>query len=413
MCGRFALPLIAVLTLVAGRATDVAADGQARALARWKERVLNTERLQEITDGEKITWFVTPYLRGMVLMAEATGDRECLDTFCREFERLQSLASTDIDGLFGWPTEQGSYGKHGPRCVIMDDAIISWPALRLVKIVRADPELRKVYGERAERYLKFIEEKLFPKWQPFWIEFPGKTVTLRRADGSWKRIEVTLPGPAGVYVFPEPGGKQGRSLPINQFLAAGHTYLELHDVTGRKDYLDRARELAVTARHVYLEPEGDRFRPWCYWQPVYEGDFESETQAKGWVGPHPKRFSYHAGEVSYIAALHRRKLVFTDDDMKRIVRLHLDVMWNGSVEHPVFGYEYGPRRRHYPARLWRSLAYFDDAIAKMADLEEPRRLRHSWQMIVGLPEYLLRQKEAHGDGKRHKDHTGGSIRRLV
>ena len=117
-------------------------------LAAWKTHVLRPERITQHTDGEDICWLATPYLRGMVKMGEATGDVESLDGFCRGFEHLMSIASSDIDNLYGWPTRKGSYGKHGPRCIIMNDAYIAYPVAEFVRVVRAvaarvEPVLRR------------------------------------------------------------------------------------------------------------------------------------------------------------------------------------------------------------------------------------------------------------------------------
>lgn len=365
-------------------------------IAAWKAHVLGNQRLVECTDGEDICWLVTPYLRGMVLMGEARGDRESLDAFCRSFERLQAIASEDMDGLFGWPTRKGSYGREGPRCIIMDDAYIGEPVAHFARVVRADAVLRAAYGERADKYLRFIEERIFPKWKDAWLDLGEKTTTLCWAEGGWRRAEVVFPEPAGVYRFFLAGRKLGTSLPLNQFLAVARTFLAYYDVTGKADYLDKARRMAVTAKYVYLAPAGDRLEPWCYWQPVWAGDFRSETEPARWVGPHPERASYHASEVATIAAMHQRGLVFTDADIHRLVRLHLDFMWNKSFDRPEFGYYYERRRMRYPAQLWDALAYFDPTIARLAAPQWTRevieRNAGRWAGITAVPEYLLRQR---------------------
>lgn len=397
-----------VLLSAGEAATQEMSDAQI--VAAWKAHVLRPENVARHTDGEDICWLATPYLRGMVAMAEALdGDRECLDAFCKGFEHLMSIASRDIDGLYGWPTKQGTYGQHGLRCIIMDDAMIAEPVAHFAQAVRRDARLKEAYGERAERYLKSVEEEVFPKWQESWLEFGGETTTLRTADGGFQQEEVRFPGPAGVYRYYLPGRKPGTSLPLNQFLIVARAYLAFYDATGKADYLEKARRLAATARHVYLEhnaartsDQTERFDPWCYWQPVWEGDFKGETEAARWVGPHPERASYHAGEVSILTELRRRGIVFTDEDIRRIVRLHLEVMWNKDLDNPRFSYYYERRKMTYPATLWGSLASFDETIAQMTAPSETREaiasIAGKWNGIGGVPEYFLKQKRSKDRG---------------
>ena len=168
-------------------------------IAPWKAHVLNPEVITKHTDGEDLCWFGMPYMRGMVAMAEALGgDRECLDAFCAAFDYLMSIASRDIDGLFGWPTTHGNYGKQGPRCIVMDDAYILAPVAHFGKVVKDHPDLEADYGERAARYLAFIEGEILPKWSESWLDLPERTTTLRWTDGAFRRVAVTFPEPAGV-----------------------------------------------------------------------------------------------------------------------------------------------------------------------------------------------------------------------
>ena len=391
-----AFVVLSVLLFAATVAGDSEAERDRVILAAWKTHVLDPKRVTKHTDGEDICWLVTPYLRGMVAMGEARGDVESLDAYCKAFEHLMSVTGTDLDGLFGWPTTKGSYGRHGPRCIIMNDAHIAFTVAEFARVVRADPDLKARYGARADAYLKFIEEKIFRKWKDAWLELGRETTTLRRRGNRLVREKVDFPGPAGVYRFYEPGKRPGRSLPLNQFLSVAKAFLALHDVTGKPDYLEKARKMALTAKHVYLVKESDRYRPWCYWQPVWQGDFKGPTEPVGWTGPHPKRSSYHAVEVDDFTRFHKRKIVFTDNDMKRLVRLHLDVMWNKDPDRPAFGYDFGPRKQRYPAQLWTSLAYVDETIEKMTNAgrtpEILEKFAGRWRGIAAVPAYFARRK---------------------
>ena len=173
-------------------------------------------------------------------------------------------------------------------------------------------------------------------------------------------------------------------------------YLEFYDVTGSQDYLDKAVMMARAAKQIYLVPSGDRWEPWAYWQPVYPGDYRESGDPVHWVGPHPNRPSYATAEVSMMAQFHKRGLVFTDEDMQRFVRLHLDVMWNKDARSPKLEYRMPGRASPYPFSLWSALAYVDPTIAGMA-VGEGLRARldamNDWNLIRGVPGYVLQRRD--------------------
>lgn len=399
------ITLIAMLLLAGLARAEEQGSGleqrEAAMLAAWKQMVLKDDNITKHTDGEDLAWMGSPFLRALVDMGQLRGDSACFDAFCKAFEHLMSIASEDIDGLYGWPTIKGSYGKAGKRCIVMDDGLLCEPAARFANVVNKDPELKKAYGERAGKYLAFVEGKILPKWKESWLVLKDKAVTMVYADNQWKRGEVPLPEPCGVYRFYQPGKKPGMSLPLNQFWHVAKLYLELHEATGNPEYLDKTVKMARTGKHVYLEPVGDRVQPWCYWRPVYEGDFKEDGQPVHWVGAHPERSSYASYEAGMMAEFHRRKLAFTDEDLRRVVKLNLEVQWNKNEGTPSFDYKYERRSGYtkpYPSALWSSLAYFDPTIAKLAapsrTLEAVEKVAGKWAGIAAVPEYFKRKQAA-------------------
>ncbi len=361
----------------------------------WKRSVLDLQNVAQFTDGEDITWRGSPYLRGMVTMVAATGDTDSADMFCKVWEHLQAAASKDIDGLLGWPTEKGSYGRNGRRCIPMDDAIITQSVARFASAVRANPALKVRYGERAESYVAWVEQNIWPKWEDSWLDLSGSIDSIRRVKNSYQPVKIELEKPCGLYRYYNPGKQPGMSLPLNQFLHVAVCYLDFYDATGKEWYLDKAKKMALAAKQIYLVPEGDRWSHWNYWQPVWEGDFKRRNDPVHWVGPHPYRTSYASGEVSMMSQFHKRGLVFTDEDMQRFVRRQLDVLWNGDREEPKFEFTMEGREDPYPASLWGSLAYVDPTIKQLSSKNAGRdglAELSAWQRISAVPSYYLSLK---------------------
>lgn len=393
------VPLVAFAAAAEEPGTSVV-KREAAMIEAWKRSVLNDGGIDKFTDGEDLGWQVSPYLRAMVLMAEVQGDRDCLDRFCVCFEKLMAATGTDIDGLFGWPTAQGSYGRQGKRCIVMDDGLLCEPAAHFVALVRKDPELKMIYGERAEKYLAFIEEKILPKWKESWLEVQDKTAAMVWESGQWKRGEANAPEVCGVFRFYQPGKKPGMSLPLNQFWHVARLYLALHDATGNAEYLDKATKMARTGKYLYLETVSDRVQPWCYWRPVYDGDFKESGEPVHWVGAHPERSSYASFEAGMMAEFHRRKIVFTDEDIARVVKLNLS-QWNKDFAAPKFDYQYERRpgyTKPYPSTLWSCFAGDDATIAKLSapgqSLENLEKFAGKWAGLMAVPEYFRRKLSA-------------------
>ena len=107
---------------------------------------------------------------------------------------------------------------------MVHEGMITFPLARLAAFVREDPRLQIRYGPAADRYVRFIEDHIVPKWERYF----------RR-----------LGADAGTYVFPgEPAyGWAGNSQPHNQVLALGRTFIHLYRATGNPGHLSRAEEL--------------------------------------------------------------------------------------------------------------------------------------------------------------------------
>ena len=373
-------------------------------IKKWKAYVLPPDRITQYTDGEDLCWFGSPFLRGMVAMAEATGDTEPLDSLCQRFEYLMSITTYDIDSLYGWPTTHGGYGRHGPRCIIMNDGHLAEPLVSFALLLRKEKHLQEKYGDKVEKYLAFFDQKIWPKWEASWQDLADSVVTVRYINQQQERVSARLPEPGGVYCFFGPGRKKGMSLPLNQFLSVARLFIPFHELTGNDRYLRKVRRMAVTAKHVYLGNSAARYSdlsehydPWCYWQPVYPGDYKRNGKPVHWVNPHPYRTSYANLEVGVFTQLHRKGIIFTDADMDKLVRLHLEVQWNKSWEKPRFDYLNQIWRKTYPSSLWGSLAYYDRTIRKLTEQQTGHRdidsLAGYWGGIEGVPRYIMGKKK--------------------
>jgi hypothetical protein len=190
---------------------------------------------------------------------------------------------------------------------VVHDGMITAPLAEFAATVAGLASLHTRYGAAAQRYADFIERQIFPKWERFWRPIPGG---------------------AGTYVFPEDGSSEvpGISLPHNQYLALGRTYLWMWAARGVSAWRDRAVAMGRAFRSKLALREDGKGYVWHYRDALLPGEVVSNRSIED--------TSHGNIDIGSVLALNRFSLVFSNNDVELFARTFRDVMWNGSWSAP-------------------------------------------------------------------------------
>jgi len=197
-----------------------------------------------------------------------------------------------------------------PMEYVVHDGIVLTPIALFCAAVHDDTSLAPTYREAAKRYLQIMETQLLPKWEPYWRDLP---------DGSGLYIAQNDPAQR----FPE------ASLPHNQYLALGRTFIALYRITGNARYRERAQRMARFFKRN-LRLVGEHYE-WNYWD--YAGSWDTDARAMA----HVEDTSHGAIDVGFALDAYDASIVFDRQDLERFAHTVSDVMWNGSEEKPRVG----------------------------------------------------------------------------
>lgn len=366
-------------------------------LARWEASILEAARARpcDTARGEQVGWLVSPFLEGFYHGYLATGDLAWLDRLVDWAEAWIRRAARAPDGFRGWPAPDG--GRGVPFRVadsLLGEAMALAPLVRFAGAVlgptapgpgEGEPAapgrqagLRDRYGARAEAYLALAEET-FRKWD---------------ARGAWRETRE-----GGVWVVPPCGldpatgrwtagdaGRDGFTEPFNKQNLIARWLLALADATGEARYRERAAAWWRWMR-ARMRPRQDRYLVWAYWEPAGAWDYRPDGSTKHWVGVHPNG-GYYALDVAGVVDAHEHGLVFTREDLDRLVATNRDYMWTGQGARfrRIDGGPPDPRWRDRPGVLWTALVPYD---ATLRRLFEAHHDPGSWGGLALTPRYLV------------------------
>ena len=279
-----------------------------------------------------------------------------------------SKMRTGPDGYKGWVGEdQTGRGTWADNHV--GDAIIVDPMLGFAEVVLKDPELKKKYGEAAEKYVAEAKRDLFEKWDK---------------RGTWKEDRAW-----GCYIgwdmvccrpHPDTWKKDiapSIAEPFNKNNHMGICSLRLFRITGEEKYRDRAFKIfAYTKSRFQLVDEHLQLL-----RLELLGAFGPESvdlakhDTRLWMNVHGGR-PYNAGEIGQMVEAYNTGVVFDKTDIERFLNTNLKVMWNGDKAKPHFSIANwklpmpnGPDGKPLPletnspgAQLWSGLAQFSQTI---------------------------------------------------
>jgi hypothetical protein len=345
--------------------------------AAYYQQAVNNPRLLQNGLGEDFCWNGAYYLKGFVAAYRAWRDRSWLDFGVKYYDFLASKMQTGPDGYRGWigPYEY----DHSVWCdVHVGDAIMLDGMLDFAELVLQDDGLRKTYGDAARRYVEIARRDLFEKWDK---------------RGTWHQD-----GPFGAYrswnVYADPGDlhswrvreqitESRLVLPFNKQDDVASVAMKLYRITGDRQYFRRAA--AIFAYQKRRFQYFDEHYVWNYWEPFGPEDVDlAARKPRHWINVHPNR-PYQAGEVDRIVEAYHTGVIFTAEDMRRILNTNLRVMWNGDLAAPLFRNSNatlaGAPAASTAGAVWGALADFSPAIrdilkAQYAHASKPLELIH-------------------------------------
>jgi hypothetical protein len=335
-------------------------------LARWEKRILggSRERYCDHEMGEELGWLMSPFLNGFYYGYKATGDVQWVERLVDWTEAWVKRGIKEPDGFVGWP--KAGTGGIIETSFYTDSLLGEAMALRPVVVMAAEIQknaaLQKQFGSQANGYVA-LAEKTFEKWV---------------ARGSWREVKD-----GGVWVVPEFGidketGKwttgytrrheEGFSNPDNKQNHIARWLVAMHDVTGKPVYREHAQKWWRVMKSRMHTRENGKYLVWNYWEPAGPWDFKPDGSTKHWVGVHPNG-GYYQIDLEGIVTAFEHDLVFTRDDLNRLIATNRDFMWNQRVAGAEFrridGGESDPRWKEAPGVLWTALVPYDDTLRRI------------------------------------------------
>jgi hypothetical protein len=221
-----------------------------------------------------------------------------------------------------------------PLEYVVHDGMVLTPVAKFCAAVVADSAAPAEYRAAAHRYLRIMETELLPKWEFCWRD---------------------LPGDAGIYTAQNDPAQRfpGGTLPHNQYLALGRTYIALYRATGKPAYRERAAKMARFFKRN-LQLVGDRYE-WKYWD--YAGPWDEQARAMA----HTEDTSHGHIDIAFAVDAYDAGIVFDREDMQRFARTVSEAMWNGDEASPrVGGVVNSSKNPGIQALDWARLGRFSD-----------------------------------------------------
>ena len=361
--------VMGLATLLGTVSTALAQGGSPDALLQQTLRTANGA-IPKDGAGEQFGWGVSYYAGDFVRGYQRTKDTAWLDAAQKLSEYCLSKMRPGPDEYKGWVGEdQTGRGTWADNHV--GDAILFAPMLGLAEVVLKDPDLKKKYGEAAQKYVDVAKRDLFEKWDKrgtwkedgSWGCYIGWEMVTSQADANaWKKD----PGPT----IAEPFNKNNHM---------GICALRLFRITGEEKYRERAFKIFAYTKSRFLLVD-DSYYVWNYWEPFGPESVDlAKKDTRLWMNVHGGR-PYNAGEVGQMVEAYNTGVVFDKTDIERFLNTNLKVMWNSDKDKPHFaianwklpmplgkdGKPPPPEANSPGAVLWTALAPFSQDVRDLA-----------------------------------------------
>jgi hypothetical protein len=335
-------------------------------LARWQKNILADaeHRYCDREMGEELGWLVSPFLNGFYYGYRATGDVAWLDRLADWTHAWTVRGIKEPDGFLGWP-KSGTGGVLEENLYtdsLLGEAMALRPAMLAARDILRDRTLKQKFGDMAQTWLE-LAESTFEKWF---------------VRGCWREVKE-----GGVWVVPAFGMDRqtgqwtegyarrttdGFSNPDNKQNLIALWLLSLHDATGNPVYRTYAQKWWRVMKSRLHTRQGGKYFVWNYWEPAGPWDLKRDGSPRHWVGVHPNG-GYYQIDVEAMVAAFEHGLVFTREDLDKLIATNRDFMWNHQVKAAKFQrMDGGPpdaRWKDTPGCLWTALAPYDDTLRKV------------------------------------------------
>jgi hypothetical protein len=242
------------------------------------------------------TYYTFQYVLAPTLsMFEATGEAKYLEQALTWAETMVSKAIIiDVNGNRNWSGPWQSPHTDTPISYLLNDLQGSTELARLVRIVLTDPNLKNQYGDRAQVIYAFVRDEIVEK--NLWV----------RGGMSWF-INVAC-------VVEEGKPTNDKVVLLLRILS------DLLQVDANPKYGDLAQQLAECFKGRFTSYQGGMI-----WDLGigYDGNPSEDTS-------HANRHPWAVIE------LYQADLVFTREYVDGLANLLLGVIWNGSLDDPMF-----------------------------------------------------------------------------
>lgn len=356
-----------------GEAIGGGVDSATRAdwLARWQTHILGDERNRycDKESGEELGWLVSPFLEGFYYGYLATKDARWIDRLVDWGDAWTRRSVVEPDGFPGWPKRKAagtgvddldSYDADS----LLGEAMALRPLVLMAARIRKDAALTARYGDKAGAWIR-LAEQVFEKWDArgawretdaggIWVVLP---FGLDRAAGRWTD---------GYTARNEPG--HGFSHPNNKANHDARWHLALYDATGKAVYRQRAEKWFRLMKSRLQTRENGKYFVWNYWAPAGPWDYKEGAAPKHWVGVHPNGAYYEIDVLGMVEAF-EHGLVFTRDDIQRLIATNRDFMWNQRIRDAQFqridGEAPAGNWKKTPGVLWTALLRYDAVLRRV------------------------------------------------
>jgi hypothetical protein len=335
-------------------------------LARWQKSILKeaNTRYCDTELGETVAWLTAPFLNGFYYGYCATRDVSWVARLIDWADSWLKRGVKEPDGFIGWP-KKGT-GSAAEEAFLTDSMLGEATCLRPV-VLMADkilktPALKDKFGSRAQAWLG-LAEQIFEKWvaRGCWREVMD--------GGLWVAPEFAIDRQTGQWTSGYARRNvDGFSNPANKENYIALWLLAMWDATQKPIYKQHAEKwFRLMKSRMRTHGEG-KYYTWNYWDPAGPWDYEPNRAPRHWIGVH-RNGSYEQMDLEGIVAAFEHGLVFTKEELRRLIATNRDLMWNqqfvGAKFQRVDGRLDEAGQKSWAGCLWPALVPYDESLRKV------------------------------------------------